>query len=302
MAIFEDLVRNINDFDSQPGFSIMKVLVEEKRVKLLQYALMKTHQNITELATGNQLEHYAAKESNVEILELLKNSGRLHNTENAFGWTPIMISSALGLEKNIGFFVENGFDKPKKQTDIIAMRQAIYKKDIQFLLNANFSVFNEVDFEGTLLSWHLIRLDLSEIIRSPKASNINWNLCNQEVNKTTPLILSILKRKEGMVPFLLEKGVDINKGDFFGGSPLLYAVDGNQESNVFLLLKKGANPNQTDDLGTSPLQMAVYNQNENLVKLLLEFGASAQIKNCLGETPYQLAVSLRNQKIIDLLN
>jgi len=121
--------------------------------------------------------------------------------------------------------------------------------------------------------------------------------------------------------YLIEKGANINRWDWWGRSPLYLAVDYNTLPHggrpdqpsidetqpidiVRILLEKGANPNlqlkllppyratgadrgvdQMLTVGTTPLLRAAKAQDVAAIKLLLEHGAMVDLPNSQGMTP-----------------
>ena len=91
-----------------------------------------------------------------------------------------------------------------------------------------------------------------------------------------------------MVKQLIEKGVDVNQGQFFGWTPLIWASRGGHLEIVKYLLSHGANVNQANDDGNTPLIFASREGREGhleVVKYLVEHGADVNQANNAGWTP-----------------
>jgi len=137
----------------------------------------------------------------------------------------------------------------------------------------------------------------------------------------TPLISSIFNAHFDVAKYLIEKGANVNRWDWWGRSPLYLAVDYNTLPHggrpdqpsldealpidiIRILLDKGANPNlqlkllppfratgadrgvdQMLTFGATPLLRAAKAQDAPAIKLLLEHGAIVDLPNNQGMTP-----------------
>ena len=114
-----------------------------------------------------------------------------------------------------------------------------------------------------------------------------------------PLQLAVLKQKDELVNYLLEKKPDVNiagrDGRTTNQTPLFAAVVNGDEFLVKRLLDRGANPNIADSQQAYPLSEAVVrpNANLNIVRLLLERGADAGAREKSGNTALIYAASNR---------
>jgi ankyrin repeat protein len=127
------------------------------------------------------------------------------------------------------------------------------------------------------------------------------NFINQYSNKTTLLIIAVLKIKIKIVNLLIDKGADVNKNDDKKRTPLIIACVTNNFDIVKLLIDNNANFDQTDENGFSPLMHASQNDNDSIVKLLIDKGADVNIKNKYGSSSLHLASSCGYDKNIKLL-
>src|SRR5215467_4052731 len=152
------------------------------------------------------------------------------------------------------------------------------------------------------------------------------NLSDPE--EISPLIMSITNGHFDLASYLLRKGANPNKWDWFGRTPLYAAVDMNTLPHggrpdrpsldettslqvIELLLEKGANPNLQlkllppyrnviDDrtldtvltIGATPLLRAAKAFDAAAIKLLLAYGANVSIPNNRGVTPVMAAAGM----------
>lgn len=94
----------------------------------------------------------------------------------------------------------------------------------------------------------------------------------------------------------------INSRDVTTGETALHLTV-NRRDNTWLtfLLSKGANPNLTDNDGNTPLMDAVQARFEEGARTLLTFDAQVDKANGSGETPLIRAVQLRDVSLVRLL-
>ena len=113
---------------------------------------------------------------------------------------------------------------------------------------------------------------------------------------------------EGIVKFLLEKGLDVNKSScerVVQLTLLTAAVRSRQRNLVKLLLAAGANVNATSAVGLSrkirtPLMLAAESGWTEIVPILLEAGADVNIP-VEGRTALDLALENGHTDVVDLL-
>jgi ankyrin repeat protein len=148
----------------------------------------------------------------------------------------------------------------------------------------------------------------------------------------TPLISSLFNAHFDVAKYLIEKGANVDRWDWWGRSPLYLAVDYNTLPHggrpdqpsidetlpidiVRILLEKGANPNLQLKLaipyratgndrgldgmlgvGTTPLLRAAKAQDAPAIKLLLEHGALIDLPNNQGMVPILAAAGIGSQE------
>jgi 26S proteasome non-ATPase regulatory subunit 10 len=113
-------------------------------------------------------------------------------------------------------------------------------------------------------------------------------------------------RFEEVIRDAVNRGVDINMGDSFGGiyDTLLHkAVLAENIHRARILLRHGANPNVKNRFGGSltPLHEAVRNRSAEMSDLLLQYGADVNSQTSNLDTPLYYAVRNNNTQIAALL-
>lgn len=157
------------------------------------------------------------------------------------------------------------------------------------------------------------------------------NLADPE--RVTPLIVAVTNFHFDVSAYLLEKGANPNKWDWWGRTPLYCAVDLNTVPHggrpdrisldettslkmIELLLEAGANPNaqlklfppyralgpdrgadQMLTIGATPLLRAAKAGDVPAIKLLLAHGANPNLANITGITPVMAAAGLGSNEI-----
>lgn len=87
-----------------------------------------------------------------------------------------------------------------------------------------------------------------------------------------------------LVIWLVEKGLDINIPDYYGGTPLYrQAILG--RDTVKLLCELGADIEKPNRYGETPLHMAAEFFHPKTVKFLINKGANVNVENDMGRTP-----------------
>jgi hypothetical protein len=102
------------------------------------------------------------------------------------------------------------------------------------------------------------------------------------IGNLTVLDRAIFHGWTDFVGLLIDKGVDINKGDSWRNTPLLNALRYGHSATAALLIEKGANVNARDLDGDTPLINASLAGCAEIVRLLIEKGADFYAANNKG--------------------
>jgi hypothetical protein len=122
----------------------------------------------------------------------------------------------------------------------------------------------------------------------------NMNVNTETKNKQTPLHSAIPNSVDSrVVPYLIERGANVNAQDAEKVTPLMKASNYLRVETVKVLLEKGASVGLVDFDGKTPLHYAIgvasYNPDNpkglEIVKLLVEKGADVNAKSQGGITP-----------------
>lgn len=117
----------------------------------------------------------------------------------------------------------------------------------------------------------------------------------------TPLHWAVELQHEYMVKLLLEKGIDINAGNFDGETALHLAVRNGSELVMRILLQNGADVNIQDRTGGCALHTVASNMDLLLAEFLLDWGADKDIKDKYGHNALFYAVANADKEMVLVL-
>lgn len=186
--------------------------------------------------TGRTAIYWATIDSNLEAMQLLKESGCSVNIQDNDGSTPLMLACTMGDFEAVQFLLFNGANVNLCDTD----------GDSALLLAAEGQHTSCVD---ALLSW-----------------SVDVNLKNQD----SATALLYLMDYPDIVAKFLAAGANANIVTRQGVSPLWIATYNDRPECVKLLLKANCDPTQRAGFGDEkyPLQVALYDGSLAIVQLL----------------------------------
>jgi len=106
---------------------------------------------------------------------------------------------------------------------------------------------------------------------------------------------------------LIEKGVDVNSRNPYGGTALMIAAKRGFSNIVKILLENGADPNAVISPPTDPAQTytalhtAAQESNNEIIALLIKSGANVNVATGYGETPLISAALYGNESTVNVL-
>lgn len=139
-----------------------------------------------------------------------------------------------------------------------------------------------------------------KIVKYLAERKVDLQIVDQAV---TPLFMAAGNGHLGIVIFLVEQGVEVNKGHSNGVTPIFIASVKGYLKIVKFLANHGADINQPMNDGPTPLYMAVQEGQFGVVKFLLERGADVnKVDNVMsGATPIFTASVQGYFEIVKLL-
>jgi len=227
----------------------------------------------------------AAKNSDIENVRLLLESGTEVNIQDRVGWTALMWASRNGNTDIVRLLLEHGVE-------------------VNIQDNYSWTALISASMYGH-----------TEIIRLLLEHGVNVNIHNNKGN--TALILASIHDHTEIERLLLDNNADPNIKNNDGYTALIYASIHGHTEIIRLLLEHGANPNIQDMYGITPLIWASGYEGDNtdhlegrlqesvagadIVELLLENGANPSIQDNIGNTAITEASKHNNDDIVELL-
>jgi ankyrin repeat protein len=291
----------------------------------------------------------AAVIGNTPMIERLLNAGANPESPNSDGQTALMIVARTGNVDAARLLLKHGanvnaMDQWREQTALMwacAQNQPAMARELVAAgadVNARSKVNNwqrQVTAEPRAIyrpagGWtpllYSAREGCVECVRILAEAGADLNLADPE--NVSPLLMATLNGRFDVAAYLIQKGANVNRWDWYGRTPLYAAVDLNtiprggrpdrpslDETTslqvIEMLLKAGARPNPQLKLlapyrnigndrgldgmltiGTTPLLRAAKAFDAPAVRLLLEYGALPDLPNTRSITPTMAASGL----------
>jgi PAS domain S-box-containing protein len=113
------------------------------------------------------------------------------------------------------------------------------------------------------------------------AATGQWQVNHKNERGDTPLLRSVCGHGKGqLVPFLIERGADVNLGNEQSNTPLLLATFENLPHVVKALIDAGADAKVANRRGQTPLQVATDAQLDDIVALLSQYFRAKRNGQC----------------------
>lgn len=167
------------------------------------------------------------------------------------------------------------------------------KKLLEAGADPNEFVWEIEDKEYSLLDMTIVKnnIDLGKVLIEYGA----------DVNKVSPLEISVKAASDEFLQVLLKSGADPNIANDRGQTALMFASVSGSTEMIKLLLDAGADTNIQDPNGWSPLLIAIGTGQIEPVRILLEAGADLDVQSSDGFTPVSLAEHNGEEEIVQLL-
>ncbi|CAE7898755.1 unnamed protein product, partial [Symbiodinium sp. KB8] len=94
-----------------------------------------------------------------------------------------------------------------------------------------------------------------------------------------------------VIDLLLEKGMDINRGNEFGDPPLQAAINAENMEVLKALLEKGADPKRMGNEAICPVHEAIYRENTEAIEILGAYGCPMNRQDEDGRVSLTIAMS-----------
>jgi ankyrin repeat protein len=291
----------------------------------------------------------AALNGNVEILEQLLKAGANVESPNADGQTALMVVARSSNVEAAKLLLRHGanvnaVEKWKQQTPLIWAAAESQPAMVKLLVEAG----ADVNAHSRINNWERQVTAEARAIARPSGgltpllyaarqgclectrvlAEAGADLDLGDPDNVSPLLVATLNGRWDVATYLINKGANINKWDWWGQSPLYAAVDMNTIPHggrpdrpsldettsldvIRLLLEKGANPNLQLKLlppfrslgadrgvdsmltiGATPLLRAAKAMDAPVIELLLQHGANPNLSNIRGMLPIAAAAGV----------
>ncbi|XP_072128109.1 85/88 kDa calcium-independent phospholipase A2 isoform X1 [Mobula birostris] len=247
----------INDTESQEGMTPLHLACKKGDVDCIRELVEGCGARL-DVADKNRetVYHYAAKQSNCQIIELLskQRSIGVNHLSNS-GETPLHIACRLG------------------------------KADVAKSLLQCQASCNIVGLHGYPIhtSMKFIQIGCAEAILEADPNQIH----SEDTHYGgTPLHWA---KKAEMIRLLINHGCSVNYLSKTGETALHIMVKRKRFECALALLVHGADPNVKGENGNTPLHLAMKLDSLDLIKALIVFGADVKLPNDFGETPGLIA-------------
>ena len=255
--------------------------------------------------------HYAASKNDEATLKLLLDHNanidvvadirpyhaqHLHPCQSHQEWTVLHFAASLGHRGIVQLLLQRGAQIGRADScGYTALHLAVAANAcdvVKLLLKAYPNPLRTLDGSTSQISHAAVSANGT----AQRSRAVSINARNDM--KQTALHSAAFFRSEGVVPWLIEAGTDLDARDSFDNTPLLVATHGRDVKRTIVeaLLKAGADVNAAGqingDARNTVLHLAIEPSKFEILKLLLMNGAIADSRNKTGSTPLHLAVRL----------
>src|SRR5579863_7228997 len=209
-------------------------------------------------ADGTTALHYAVRNDNLDIADLLIANGAPVNAATRYNITPLSLACDHGNAAMIERLLKAGADPDGTSEEGQAA-----------LMSA--SLAGKVNAIKVLLT-HGAKVNVAEPVKGQ-----------------TALMWAASEGHTSAVETLIEFGADVKAKSKSGFTPLLFAVRNGEKETVEALLAHGANANDKAPDGTSALNVAVVNAAYDVGAVLLDHGADPNAPDARGSALHAIA-------------
>lgn len=216
--------------------------------------------NDIESAEGNTPLHVAATFGNLEMVQLLLDSGAEKHPRNSFGETALYHAAARAHRDIVNLLIDQ-----EEAFSLILAAERNAKNTLERLLlaGADPNMTNSRGFTPLTAGAYkghagVVKLLLESGAQPNKAMKYG----------DTPLHLAAKKGHIGMAKMLIEKGAVPNLTNIVGRTPLHAAAMRDNRETVKLLMDSGSDVNKADEWGETPLSYAIEKGFQDAVNIM----------------------------------
>lgn len=265
--------------------------------------------------------HYAARNGNSEILDLLLNpcryeifrSGAFVNKQDATGWTALHYAIAFKRAGTVSLLIRGGANVNLATNDGVTSFQLIEYFENENLEHDIIEVFHqELEVRDTYEIEDLFNVAVSdseedELIRARLLGEFNAEVGIKSA--FSRLCIAVLQKKYNIARYLLLQRISLLSVGY-NKNNILHIAASEQESERFLYLMYRTRRiewdlciNEKNVLGQTPLMVAVISRNIPVIALFLALGFDdLNIADNSGETVFDIARKNRLDDVLQVLN
>ena len=244
----------------------------------------------------------ASQNGHHQIVELLLKEHANINQQNENEWTALMIASHNGHHQVVELlFKEHADINTQNKNGWTALMIASQNGDFQVVKlllkeHADINAQNKNGWTALMIASQNGHFQVVELLRKEHA-DIN----TRNKNGWTALMIASENGHHQIVELLLKEHADINIQEADGWTALMIASENGHHQIVELLLKEHADINQQDENEWTALMIATQNGHHQIVELLLKEHADINTQNKNGWTALMIASQNDHFQIVELL-
>jgi ankyrin repeat protein len=265
----------------------------------------------TEQPACSSLLESAKKGDLTRVLELI-DKGVNVNCHGAYGYTPLLIAARHSrldvvealFNKGAAINTDSDIDMQQQEWGYTPLLWAVNNSFVdlaEFLLD-NGAKLGTQGRGGEIPLIIAARKNCLPLVELLVAKGASIDATNAERGQTA-LEEAVAGGYLDIVDFLVQKGADLKRRDFVGGSLLSAAVGRGHSAMVRYLHEKGLSVNSTDNSGLTPIFLALDGRIESryIAEYLIEHGADVSVKSADGTTPLMVASHHGSKEAIEML-
>lgn len=289
---------------------------------------------------GKSPLHYAAREANTDIAELLFQYGAQVNPRDKELRTPLFDAlSSPEPQKMLEWLLDAGMDAdmPDNQgriplheaasasavpvlAELLAytanpnrpdnrgwqpLHRAAEKNTVeavQTLMFERVNIFSSTQDGDTALHMAAARTDNAEVAQFLLKTEACGLVNAVNIQGRSPLHLAIIHKQEQLAAQMIAAGANLNLPDKNGATPLHEAAESGNLKLARMLVEAGADVSKSHYTHrVTPLILAIRNGSPAMLSLLVQYGADPSLPDSDGQTPLMAAAYKGNAKMVEAL-
>jgi uncharacterized protein len=243
---------------------------------------------------GTTALQWAARNDDLEMLDLLIQAEADPKVGNRYGVTPLYLASTHGDASMVATLLKAGVDpnsaNPAGETALMTAARTGKTEAIEVLLDHGAAIDAKENVRGqTALMWAVLE-DHADAVKLLVARKANINAQTSLSGKNGPTPISRPGQASGPGIYRQKSGPAVSGGM----TPLLFAAREGNLKMAQLLLELGADVKQNSGNNTSPLVIAIVNNHLELALFLLNKGADPNATDSYGRAALFAAIDTRN--------